>query len=202
MSAWPESIAEVESLRSAWQRGDWDTLIPRLLAIGAHCLRGSALSDDERDDVLSRALVRAWAQRDVPDHPAAWTFRVCRNLVLDDAKHARFVVGEPSLFHADHAPLPDDLVIDRLTTQQVHERLRAALQSLPDHFRRCVVLRHMHGRSYDEIAAQLQVPASTVRGRIAIGLRKLRAWYAPDAVTHPSYLDLHTHAQRDAAGMT
>lgn len=202
MSAWPETLAEVESLRSAWERGDWDTLTPRILAIGAHCLRGSALSDDERDDVLSRALVRAWAQRDVPDHPAAWVFRVCRNLVLDDAKHARFVAGEVSAFLADHAPLPDDLVLDRLTTQQVHERLRAALQSLPDLFRRCVVLRHMHGRSYDEIAAQLQVPASTVRGRIVIGLRKLRAWYAPDHIGHQTYRNLHTHAQRDAAGMT
>lgn len=201
MSAWPESIAEVESLRSAWQRGDWDTLTPRLLAIGAHCLRGSHLSLDEQDDLIARALMRAWSLDEVPDHPAAWLFRVLRNSAMDSAKHARFTVPYEEQY-CSLLPRPDAALIHAEESARVLLQLRAALQALPDPLRRCVVLRHLHGRSYAEIGAQLQIPTSTVRGRIVMGMRKLRAWYAPDRITHPTYRNLHTHAQRDAAGMT
>lgn len=201
MSAWPETQEEVEALRAAWQRGDWDTLTPRLLAIGAHCLRGSSLSDDERDDLIARALMRAWSQDEAPEHPAAWLFRVLRNAALDDAKHARFAAR----FDGDlpsAQPAPDAALIDAEEHDRVLAQLRVALRGLPDALRRCVVLRYLHHRSHAEIAQQLHISQSAVKGRIHRGLSALRAWYAPDALTHPMYRNLHTRAHLDAAGMT
>ncbi len=201
MSAWPETLVEVDALRDAWTRADWDALTPALLAIGAHCLRGARLSDDDRDDLLARAMLRAWAQETVPEHPAAWMFRVLRNAMLDHAKHQRFVApwsADAIDTLVSQTPPADVALIDEEERERVLTTLRRALRTLPDPVRRCVVLRYLHHRSHAEIAQQLHVSPSAVKGRIHRGLHALRAYYA----TATPYDDLTIHARRDAAGLT
>lgn len=58
--------------------------------------------------------------------------------------------------------------------------LGAALRELPEAQRECWVLREMGGYSYDEIAAELGVPVSTVRGLLARArgflITRMEAW--------------------------
>ena len=52
---------------------------------------------------------------------------------------------------------------------EVAERVREAVQELPDDFRSCVIMRDLQGMSYEEIAEVIGVPPGTVRSRIHRG---------------------------------
>jgi RNA polymerase sigma-70 factor (ECF subfamily) len=52
--------------------------------------------------------------------------------------------------------------------------VRSALDSLPDDQRQVIELAYFGGFSHTQIAAALGVPAGTVKGRMRLGLSKLR----------------------------
>jgi RNA polymerase sigma-70 factor, ECF subfamily len=54
-------------------------------------------------------------------------------------------------------------------------RLRGALRALPDDQQRVIELAYFGGFSQSEIAAMLDAPLGTVKGRMRLGLEKLRA---------------------------
>ncbi len=57
--------------------------------------------------------------------------------------------------------------------------VRAALQSLPPDQQRSVMLAYFGGYTHDEIARLLGVPLGTVKGRLRIGLQKMRGYLRP-----------------------
>jgi RNA polymerase sigma-70 factor (ECF subfamily) len=67
---------------------------------------------------------------------------------------------------------PSDLAVDAIQREQV----RAALECLPAEQREAIELSFLHGRTHQEIAELLHCPLGTVKGRIRIGLEKLRAF--------------------------
>ena len=78
---------------------------------------------------------------------------------------------------ANSAQLPE-------AVQEVRERseqIRGALASLPAHYRVVVELRHYQEMSYDEIAAELNIPLSDVKSHL-FRARKILAekLHAPD----------------------
>lgn len=52
--------------------------------------------------------------------------------------------------------------------------VQAAVRRLPPEYREAIVLRDFEGRSYDQIAEALEIPAGTVRSRIHRGREQLR----------------------------
>jgi RNA polymerase sigma-70 factor (ECF subfamily) len=61
----------------------------------------------------------------------------------------------------------DFLAPDRISDLNDRQRkVRAAIDSLPEHFRMILVLRDMEGFSYEEIASMLGLPLGTVKSRI------------------------------------
>jgi RNA polymerase sigma-70 factor (ECF subfamily) len=67
------------------------------------------------------------------------------------------------------APSAEEEVLDRL----VDEDVRAAVESLPDHFRLPVLLADVEGFSYKEIAEIMDVPIGTVMSRLHRGRKAL-----------------------------
>ena len=51
--------------------------------------------------------------------------------------------------------------------------IRTALNKIPDEQRHVIVLAYFGGYTHSEIAAMLQIPAGTVKGRLRLGMRKL-----------------------------
>ncbi len=84
--------------------------------------------------------------------------------------------------------LPEDLgsragsgpiVEEAVQREELRRIVQRALVKLPPEFREVVVLRDLEGRSYDEIAEILDIPAGTVRSRIHRGREALRQILEP-----------------------
>jgi RNA polymerase sigma-70 factor (ECF subfamily) len=93
-----------------------------------------------------------------------WAYRVATNAALDEARRrARRPLPAESL--PDRAESPHD-VADRVADAI---DVDAALAAIPVEYRAAVALRDLAGLDYAEIAAVLELPAGTVRSRIARG---------------------------------
>jgi RNA polymerase sigma factor (sigma-70 family) len=57
---------------------------------------------------------------------------------------------------------------------ELADRLAAALLELPPRYRAPVILRHVLGLGYDEIALALDLPAGTVKSNVHRGIQLLR----------------------------
>ena len=64
----------------------------------------------------------------------------------------------------------DDEVVDLITS----EKVRAAVQQLPEDERAAIELAYFGGRSYREVATELDVPEGTIKSRIRSGMGQLR----------------------------
>lgn len=78
---------------------------------------------------------------------------------------------EKTALAAGPAPGPERIALARLEASA----LSKALSTLPDGMRSAIVLFHVHGSSYEEIAATLEVPKGTVMTWLHRGRRRLRA---------------------------
>lgn len=117
----------------------------------------TALRQKRRPDAATgvRPWLRAIFQNVLRAHQRAWVRRTRRERVVDDLK----AVEDP------------ESQLGRLQLQRVIER---SLEDLEEPFRSALVLRYRDGLSAAAIALQLGLPASTVRSRIAVGLRRIR----------------------------
>lgn len=106
-----------------------------------------------------------------------WIFRIalncCRSRLKRRARKRRvFITGSEERINAfeDRRRDPEARTLDRDLARRVEE----LLADLKPHYREAVVLRDLHGLSYQEIAAVLRVRIGTVRSRIARGREGLR----------------------------
>ncbi len=176
----PPPPVDEGALITAAQSGDQRALDRLLRAhqptIHAVCRRIAGNDADALDatqDALI-AVVRGLPRFDGRAKFSTWVYRIATNSCLDELRRRRRrpVVGLPE---NDGAPI--DLPQDRVTSvaDQVTDTLvvETALASLPEEFRAAVVLRDMCELDYAEIAEVLDIPAGTVRSRIARGRAQL-----------------------------
>jgi len=105
----------------------------------------------------------------------SWVLRVVHNRAIDAFRREL-----PSASH----DVPDDRMSEVLparerTDEEVERRtearlVRTALQDLPRDQRQVIELAYFGGFSHAQIAAALGLPAGTVKGRMRLGLSKLR----------------------------
>jgi RNA polymerase sigma-70 factor (ECF subfamily) len=115
----------------------------------------------------------------------AWLYTIALNRVRNLARSsgkvvsldgAAFDVADP---HAGPA--------ERAERAETAGELRGALRRLPLRYRVPVVLRHVDGRGYDEIAALLDRPVGTVKSNVHRGLALLRAELASPHTTRSTH---------------
>ncbi len=135
---------------------------------------------DEVDDVVQDAFITAWQQLPELENPGvvrSWLMRIVSHKAIDRIRARRPQVDITE--HEQAAPESATPVRVVEARSQVEE-LSAALALLPEQQRQCWVLREVAGYSYDEIAAELDLPASTVRGLLARARKylivRMEAW--------------------------
>lgn len=154
-----------------------DTLLRRHHdRIWAVCRRLAGNDADAADATQEAMLliVRRLHTFDGRSRFTTWAHRVATNACLDELRRRKRRPGlglpddDPDDGHAtaDTGAPTDDAVATRLTVDD-------ALARLPDEFRVPVILRDLAGHGYAEIGAILDLPAGTVRSRIARGRSRL-----------------------------
>ncbi len=124
-------------------------------------------SPDVAADLVQDALVvgyRRLASLRDPARVGAWLFRILANRVRD---HLRATRGREISLHV----LPD-LAGDRRSPEErasdaeVDERVRRALVRLTPEQREAFMLKHVEGRSYEEIAAVMDLSVAALKMRV------------------------------------
>lgn len=149
----------------------------RIHALARRLMGNDADAADATQEALI-AIVRGLPRFDQRAAFGTWAYRVATNACLDELRRrSRRPRPDPDAF--DHVPArgsdPGDVVGARIDVD-------AALATLPVEFRAAVVLRDLCALDYAEIAKVLDIPAGTVRSRIARGRAQLAGFLGnPDA---------------------
>lgn len=147
---------------------------PQVYAVCRRVTGNDADALDATQEALV-AIVRGLARFDGRSKFSTWAYRIATNASLDELRrrNRRPVTSLDGRSEGDdrHEPVspdasPDDAVADR-------DEVDAALAQLPLDFRAAVVLRDLCQLDYAEIAEVLEIPAGTVRSRIARGRAQL-----------------------------
>ena len=110
--------------------------------------------------------MKAWRHAPVPadeDIPRAWLMRVARNTAISVLRARREDVRSPeTLPERSGGPSTTRTVEGRAQL----EDLWGAMTRLDSDARALIVLKEVHGLSYEEMAATLDLPVSTVKTRL------------------------------------
>jgi RNA polymerase sigma-70 factor (ECF subfamily) len=132
------------------------------------------------EDVVQDAFLSVWRQAGTfrPEKSAArtWILSIVHHRAVDHlrgAKGREVAGGAP-----DGTPERADDRVD--VEHEAHlslegARVRTALRALPREQQQAIELAYFDGLSHSEIARELEVPVGTVKGRLRIGLQKMKA---------------------------
>jgi RNA polymerase sigma-70 factor, ECF subfamily len=132
------------------------------------------------EDVTQEAFVSIWRSGARYDRARgsvrSWTLGIVRNRAIDllRSRSSR----APKLDFDDDAVLEqrpaDELTEDEALRRETADEVRGALSELPGEQSRVIELAYFGGFSQSEIAAMVGVPLGTVKGRMRLGLEKIR----------------------------
>ncbi len=142
------------------------------------------------EDVHQETFISVWRGRAKFDPGkgtvSSWILRIAQHRAIDSVRnhrrHDERLLDDPWI--AEHAPAPGD-VTDRVAERDQAAKLRGALARLPQAQRDVIALAYFGELSSTEIADRMSIPLGTVKGRIRLGLEKLRREQLPRAARVP-----------------
>jgi RNA polymerase sigma-70 factor (ECF subfamily) len=116
---------------------------------------------------------------------SSWLFKIANNLAIDHLRRRQLPTismhGAPdattaSRIEATAFEIASDgeSALDELEARELGTAIEKAIASLRPEYRSCIMLRHVEGRSYEEIAATLDLPLGTVKTYIHRARHELR----------------------------
>jgi RNA polymerase sigma-70 factor (ECF subfamily) len=136
------------------------------------------------EDVTQEAFLSVWrsgARFDAARGSVrTWTLGIVRNRAIDALRRA--ASPAPKLDLDDEAVLEarpsEDLTDSEAIRRETSRRVRGALSELPREQSEVIGLAYFGGFSHAEIAEMLGMPLGTVKGRMRLGLEKIRVTLA------------------------
>jgi RNA polymerase sigma-70 factor (ECF subfamily) len=138
------------------------------------------------EDVSQEAFVSIWRSRlrYQPERGSVrtWVLGIVHHRAIDalrrNAVHDRRRASAEGIEERFEAPQQTDVEVAR---REEAKTVRAAIGELPEEQVRVIELAYFGGFSHSEIADQLEMPIGTVKGRMRLGLDKLRRSLAGEA---------------------
>ncbi len=130
------------------------------------------------EDIAQEALIRIFRHAGMFDarrgSVGAWALTITRNLAIDALRVRRDTPTDPEDYAFLGLLSVERLPEDAATANDALGRVRGALAELPMDQRRAVLLAAMYGRSATDIARAEVIPLGTAKGRIRLGMARLR----------------------------
>lgn len=113
---------------------------------------------------------------------STWLYRIIMNLAIDHHRRSRRAQSVPLDAVRDDGLAGAALLPHRadgdpgrsVFRKELVREIQAALDALPEHHRKVILLREVEGLSYEEIASVLEVPKGTVMSRLFHARKKLQ----------------------------
>jgi RNA polymerase sigma-70 factor (ECF subfamily) len=147
-------------------------------------VRDRELAEDLSQDTFIKVLNHLDRYR--PEFKlSSWLFKIANTVAIDHLRRRQLdtisMDGSP---HAQTAEAVEatsfDVVVDQesaldeLEAREMGTAIERAISRLRPEYRSCIMLRHVEGRSYEEIAATLDLPLGTVKTYIHRARHELR----------------------------
>ncbi len=140
----------------------------------------------DAEDVVQTAFLSLWRGRTRFDPSRgelrSWLLGIVHNAAIDQLRrtgvHERRRASNEGLEERLQAPERTD---ERVQAREQSALVRRALGELPDEQRRVIELAYFDGLTHTQIAAKLEQPVGTIKGRMRLGLLKLHTRLADDA---------------------
>ena len=134
--------------------------------------------DGRAAEAVQEAFISIWKTHQSYDGergtPAAWILTITRYRAIDILRrhtpHAQHHAREEAL---EGVKAIDDVAAQVQTKGQADER-KTLITALPDAQREVITLAFYGQLSHSEIATQLDMPTGTIKGRMRLGLKRLR----------------------------
>lgn len=167
--------------RSAFERL-YDTYSPTIYGLLLK-ICGNA---EEAADLLQETFVQAWqsAERYDPSRGSevGWLITIARSRAIDRIRSSKMRAlreNEGAREIYGDGTFVDESGADAVGLSQARAMVRTAMQELPAEQKQVLELAFFEGKTHTEIAAQLRQPLGSVKTRIQLGMKKLRARLAP-----------------------
>jgi RNA polymerase sigma-70 factor (ECF subfamily) len=182
------SDQEVVALARAGKESGYRELLRRyerpLFSLIYRMVRDRAAAEDLSQETFIKVLNALESYR--PEYRfSSWIFKIANNAAIDHLR--RREVDTLSLDGAPGAMTPDAIeatavqATDRgpspladLESSELGSAIEAAIAKLRPEYRACILLRHVEGRAYEEIAETLDLPLGTVKTYIHRARLELR----------------------------
>ena len=158
---------------------------PSALGVAQAITRNPRLAEDS----VQEAFLTVWRARAAYDAArgsvAGWLLTITRSRALDALRRVNRhdAPWEPLDDHDIADPHAEPLELQALRGED-NRAIRAAVTALPSEQATALALAYYGDLTHAEIAAHLDLPLGTVKGRIRLGLRRLSAELAPVAAVY------------------
>lgn len=116
---------------------------------------------------------------------SSWIFKIANNTTIDHLRrrkldtlsiHGSSQADSSEAIAATAIQISDDREnpLEEVLARELGEQIEAAVAQLRPEYRSCILLRHVDGRSYEEIAEILELPLGTVKTYIHRARNELR----------------------------
>ena len=142
----------------------------------------------QAEDVVQEAFLSAWRRASSFD-PArgslrTWLLGIVHNRSIDVLRRAGNDTRRRADLPVEEMDFDSGIEVHTEVSQRQRARLvRAALVALPADQQKVIELAYFGGYTHTEIADMLGLPVGTVKGRMRLGLDKLRTHFEPLGVT-------------------
>jgi RNA polymerase sigma-70 factor (ECF subfamily) len=131
------------------------------------------------EDIVQEAFLSLWRTGGRYDRSRgsvrSWVLSVVHNRAIDSFRHQTVTAGRDVADEGAADRLPSAIRTDAEVERRDDARqVRAALEELPAEQRQVIELAYFGGFTHSEIAQMLELPSGTVKGRMRLGLTKMR----------------------------
>lgn len=155
-----------------------------VFALVYRMVRDRELAEDLAQETFVKALNAIESYR--PEFKfSSWIFKIANNAAIDHLR--RRELDTLSLDGSPHAETPEAMQatalqigarqespLDAVEARELGGAIEAAIGRLRPEYRSCILLRHVEGRAYEEIAEILDLPLGTVKTYIHRARNELR----------------------------